>query len=162
MSLPAACWPAAAITKACTSYRSQGRRRGPAGKHDAGDNFLPEPVPPVRKAGRHDWYGDDRSRGFHQIYKLDVVAVPPNRPFNRTDRTDRIYKNEAGKFKAIIKEVKVLHTKGQPVLIGSASIEKNEKLGELLDKAKIPHQILNAKTTSVKRQLSPKPARRVP
>jgi preprotein translocase subunit SecA len=82
---------------------------------------------------------------FHQIYKLEVVAIPPNRPFNRTDRTDRIYRNEMGKFKAIIQEVKVLHTKGQPVLIGSASIEKNEKLGELLEKAKIPHQMLNAK-----------------
>jgi len=82
---------------------------------------------------------------FHQIYKLEVVSIPPNRPFNRTDRTDRIYRNEAGKFKAIIQEVKVLHTKGQPVLIGSASIEKNERLGELLEKAKIPHQMLNAK-----------------
>jgi preprotein translocase subunit SecA len=82
---------------------------------------------------------------FHQIYKLDVVPIPPNRPNARTDRTDRIYRNEAGKFKAIIQEVKVLHTKGQPVLIGSASIEKNERLSELLDKAKIPHQVLNAK-----------------
>lgn len=82
---------------------------------------------------------------FHQIYKLDVVPIPPNRPNARTDRTDRIYRNEAGKFKAIIKEIKVLHTKGQPVLIGTASIEKNEKLSELLDKAKIPHQVLNAK-----------------
>jgi len=82
---------------------------------------------------------------FHQIYKLEVVAIPPNRPFNRTDRTDRIYKNESGKFKAIVQEVKVLHTKGQPVLIGSASIEKNEKLGSLLEKAGIPHQVLNAK-----------------
>lgn len=82
---------------------------------------------------------------FHQIYKLDVVSVPPNRPNARIDRTDRIYRNEAGKFKAIIQEIKVLHTKGQPVLIGTASIEKNEKLSELLDKAKIPHQVLNAK-----------------
>ena len=82
---------------------------------------------------------------FHQIYKLEVVAVPPNRPFNRTDRTDRIYKNETGKFKAIIQEIKVLHTKGQPVLIGTASIEKNERLSDLLNKAGIPHQVLNAK-----------------
>ncbi len=82
---------------------------------------------------------------FHQIYKLDVVEVPSNRPLARTDRTDRIYRTEKGKFKAIVKEVQTLHTKGQPVLIGTVSIEKNEALGHLLDKAKIPHQVLNAK-----------------
>ncbi|MDB5169789.1 MAG: preprotein translocase subunit SecA, partial [Candidatus Saccharibacteria bacterium] len=59
---------------------------------------------------------------FHQIYKLDVVEVPPNRPLARTDRIDRIYRSESVKFKAIVREVKALHTKGQPVLIGTASI----------------------------------------
>lgn len=82
---------------------------------------------------------------FHQIYKLDVVAVPPNRPLARTDRTDKIYRSEKAKFKAIVREVKALHTKGQPVLIGTASIEKNEALGNALNKAKVPHQVLNAK-----------------
>jgi preprotein translocase subunit SecA len=82
---------------------------------------------------------------FHQIYKLDVVEIPSNRKNVRDDRPDRIYKSEDGKFKAIIREVKVLHEKGQPVLIGSASIEKNERLSVLLAKANIPHQILNAK-----------------
>jgi preprotein translocase subunit SecA len=82
---------------------------------------------------------------FHMIYKLDVVEVPSNRKMARTDRTDRIYKNEVGKFKAIVHEVKMLHTKGQPVLIGSASIEKNERLSDALSKASIPHEILNAK-----------------
>lgn len=82
---------------------------------------------------------------FHMIYKLDVVEVPPNRKLIREDRSDRIYKTEAGKFKAIINEVKMLHAKGQPVLIGTVSIEKNELLGHLLDKAGIPHQVLNAK-----------------
>lgn len=82
---------------------------------------------------------------FHQIYKLDVVEVPPNRKLARVDRPDRIYKNESGKFKAIVKEVQLLHAKGQPVLIGTVSIEKNEVLSNLLDKAKIPHQVLNAK-----------------
>ncbi|HEY1063889.1 MAG TPA: preprotein translocase subunit SecA [Candidatus Saccharimonadales bacterium] len=82
---------------------------------------------------------------FHQIYKLDVVEVPTNRPMVRTDRTDRIYRNEAVKFKAIVREVKALHTKGQPVLIGSASIEKNEALANALTKAGVPHQTLNAK-----------------
>jgi preprotein translocase subunit SecA len=82
---------------------------------------------------------------FHQIYKLDVVEIPPNRKIARIDRTDRIYKTEKGKFKAIVNEVKKLHTKGQPVLIGTVSIEKNEELGTLLKKANIPHQVLNAK-----------------
>ena len=63
----------------------------------------------------------------------------------RIDRPDRIYRTEAGKFKAIVREVKMLHTKGQPVLIGTVSIEKNEALGNLLTKADIPHQVLNAK-----------------
>ncbi len=85
------------------------------------------------------------SEEFHQIYKLDVVEIPPNRKVVRVDRSDRIYKTEKGKFKAIVGEVKKLHTKGQPVLIGTVSIEKNEELGRLLTKAKVPHQILNAK-----------------
>lgn len=82
---------------------------------------------------------------FHQVYKLDVVQVPANRPMAREDRQDRIYRSEQGKFKAIIEEVKLLHAKGQPVLIGSGSIEKNERLAEALQKSGIPHQILNAK-----------------
>jgi preprotein translocase subunit SecA len=85
------------------------------------------------------------SEEFHQIYKLDVVEVPSNRPLVRVDRQDRIYKSEKAKFAAIITEVKTLNAKGQPVLIGSASIEKNELLGSLLTKAKVPHQMLNAK-----------------
>ncbi len=82
---------------------------------------------------------------FNQIYGIDVIEIPPNMPVARIDKTDRIYKNEAGKFKALIAEVKELHKKGQPVLIGTVSIEKNELLSGLLTQAKVPHQILNAK-----------------
>ncbi len=85
------------------------------------------------------------SEEFHQIYKLDVVEIPPNKPIVRKDLPDKIYKSEDAKFKAIAKEVDMLHTKGQPVLLGTSSIEKNEKLSNLLNKAKIPHQVLNAK-----------------
>lgn len=85
------------------------------------------------------------SEEFHQIYKLDTIEIPPNKPLNRTDRSDRIYRTEAAKFKAIIKEVQTLHTKGQPVLLGTVSIEKNEALGAMLTKAGVPHQVLNAK-----------------
>jgi len=82
---------------------------------------------------------------FHQIYKLDVVEIPSNRVAARIDRPDRIYKDEETKFKAIVQEIKVLHEKGQPVLIGTVSIEKNELLSNALKKAGIPHQVLNAK-----------------
>jgi preprotein translocase subunit SecA len=85
------------------------------------------------------------SEEFHQIYKLDVVEIPSNKPLRRLDRPDRIYKTEHGKFKAIVNEVKALNTKGQPVLIGTVSIEKNELLGNMLTKAGIKHQVLNAK-----------------
>ncbi len=85
------------------------------------------------------------SEEFHQIYKLNVVEIPSNKKIVRIDRPDRIYKTEMGKFKAIIKEVQSMQLKGQPVLIGSASIEKNEVLGGLLKKAGVPHQLLNAK-----------------
>ncbi len=82
---------------------------------------------------------------FHQIYKLDVIEIPPNRKLIREDLPDRIYRSEAGKFKAIVREVKILHKKGQPVLIGTVSIERNETLSKLLKSAGVPHQILNAK-----------------
>ncbi len=82
---------------------------------------------------------------FHQVYELDVIEIPSNRPIVRDDRPDRIYRTESGKFKAIIQEVKKLHQKGQPVLIGTVSIEKNELLSSLLKKANVPHQVLNAK-----------------
>ncbi len=82
---------------------------------------------------------------FHQIYKLEVIQIPPNRPNARDDRTDRIYRTEMGKFREIIKDIKALNAKGQPVLIGTNSIEKNEILSDLLTKAKIKHQMLNAK-----------------
>ncbi len=85
------------------------------------------------------------SEEFHQIYKLDVVDIPSNKPIVREDRPDRIYRTEMGKFRAIVREIKTLHQKGQPVLIGTASIEKNELLANLLSKAKVQHQILNAK-----------------
>jgi len=85
------------------------------------------------------------SEEFHQIYKLDVVEIPPNKHIVRKDLADRIYASESAKFQAIAKEVSMLNAKGQPVLLGTASIEKNEVLSSLLKKAKIPHQMLNAK-----------------
>jgi preprotein translocase subunit SecA len=85
------------------------------------------------------------SEEFHQIYKINVVEIPPNRKLVREDLSDRIYKTEAGKFRAIAREVGESYKKGQPVLLGTVSIEKNEHLSALLKKAGVPHEILNAK-----------------
>ena len=82
---------------------------------------------------------------FFTVYNLEVIPVPTNREIQRIDRNDLIYQNEAGKFKAIIEKVKAVHATGQPILIGTASIESNERLSEALNKAGIKHQMLNAK-----------------
>ena len=83
---------------------------------------------------------------FEEIYNLDVVEIPTNKPMVRKDENDVIYKNEAAKFKAVVNSIKESHEKGQPVLIGTVSIEKSEKLSKLLDKERIPHEVLNAKS----------------
>jgi preprotein translocase subunit SecA len=85
------------------------------------------------------------SEEFHQIYKLNVIDIPTNQAQRRKDLPDRIYKTKSAKTRAIAEAVKELHEKGQPVLIGTVSIENNEELGAALTKAKIPHQVLNAK-----------------
>jgi preprotein translocase subunit SecA len=82
---------------------------------------------------------------FYKIYKLEVVSVPTNKPMIRQDLSDRIYKNETGKFKAVVEEIKRLHAAGQPVLVGTISIERNEVLSELLQREGVPHELLNAK-----------------
>ena len=82
---------------------------------------------------------------FATIYQLDVVEIPTNKPVARLDHPDVVYKTEAGKFRAIIRQVKECHEKGQPVLVGTISIEKSEILGKLLKREGIPHNILNAK-----------------
>lgn len=85
---------------------------------------------------------------FLQIYNLEVVSIPTNVPVQRKDLNDLIYKSEREKFNAVISKIEELHKKGQPVLVGTASIEKSEILHELLKKCRIPHTILNAKQHS--------------
>jgi preprotein translocase subunit SecA len=82
---------------------------------------------------------------FHKIYGLDVVVIPTHRPMIRDDYLDLIYRDEHAKLKAVAKEVKERHQSGQPVLIGTTSIEKNEELSRLLDREGVPHKVLNAK-----------------
>ncbi len=82
---------------------------------------------------------------FREIYNLDVVVIPTNKPVIRNDQNDIIYKNENVKFNAVVEDIRKSHEKGQPVLVGTVSIEKSEKLSKLLKKAGIPHEVLNAK-----------------
>ncbi len=82
---------------------------------------------------------------FAAIYNLDIIEIPTNKPVIRIDNPDVVYKNEAGKLRAIIEQIRVCHEKGQPVLVGTVSIEKSEHLSKLLRKAGIPHNVLNAK-----------------
>ncbi len=82
---------------------------------------------------------------FDKVYRIDVVIVPTNKPMIREDLPDRVYKSEEGKFKAVVQEIKERHENGQPILVGTVSISKNEYLGKLLDIEGIPHEILNAK-----------------
>ncbi len=90
---------------------------------------------------------------FATIYRLDVVEIPTNRPVVRRDHSDAVYKTEAGKFRAIVQQVQACHAKGQPVLVGTISIEKSERLSRELKKAGIPHHVLNAKFHELEAQI---------
>ena len=90
---------------------------------------------------------------FAAIYRLDVVEIPTNRPVARIDHTDVVYKTEVGKFRAIVKQVQECHAKGQPVLVGTVSIEKSEVLSKLLKRVGIPHSVLNAKFHEMEAQI---------
>lgn len=82
---------------------------------------------------------------FREIYNLDVIAIPTNKPVKRIDQSDMVYKNTVGKYKAIVEEIVKSHEKGQPVLVGTASVDKSEYISSLLKKRGIKHQVLNAK-----------------
>ena len=88
---------------------------------------------------------DTEAAEFHQIYQLEVVVIPTNRPLIRNDQSDVIYKSELEKFKAAIEDIVECHQAGQPVLVGTISIEKSETLSEMLKKRGVPHNVLNAK-----------------
>ena len=88
---------------------------------------------------------DTEAGEFHEIYKLDVVQIPTNLPMLRKDTDDVVYKNERAKFRAVIEEITECHVKGQPVLVGTVSVEKSEVLSSMLKKRGVPHTVLNAK-----------------
>jgi preprotein translocase subunit SecA len=88
---------------------------------------------------------DTEAQEFHQIYKLDVTVIPTNKPMIRTDHPDLVYKNEAGKFRAVVADVEDCHKRGQPVLVGTVSVEKSEVVANLLKAKGLPFNVLNAK-----------------
>ncbi|WP_028579306.1 preprotein translocase subunit SecA [Desulfogranum japonicum] len=88
---------------------------------------------------------DTEAMEFKKIYDLDVVVIPTHRPMVRKDYADVIYKNHNAKYRNIVKEIRELHEKGQPILVGTISIDVSEKISRMLDKEKIPHEVLNAK-----------------
>lgn len=88
---------------------------------------------------------DTEAEEFYKIYKLDVVAIPPNKPVARKDEADLIYRSEKGKYDAILKFVKKAHEKGQPILLGTTSVENSEKLHKLFARNGLKHELLNAK-----------------
>ena len=98
-----------------------------------------------KKLGGMTGTADTEAEEFHKIYKLDVTVVPTNRPIQRKDYHDVVYKNERGKFRALIEEIEDCHKRGQPVLVGTVSVEKSEVVHTLLQKKGIPHNVLNAK-----------------
>jgi len=98
-----------------------------------------------KKLGGMTGTADTEAEEFHKIYKLDVVVIPTNLSMVRKDQPDLVYKNERGKFRAVIEEVAECYERGQPVLVGTVSVEKSEVLAAMLKKRGIPHNVLNAK-----------------
>jgi len=90
---------------------------------------------------------------FEKVYKLDVVPIPTNKPLIRKDLADTVYKNEEGKFKAVVEEIKARHEKGQPVLVGTIAIERSELLHDMLERTGVPHEVLNAKNHEKEAQI---------
>jgi len=90
---------------------------------------------------------------FAKVYKLDVVPIPTNQPMIRKDLADTVYKNEKGKFNAVVEEIKTRHEKGQPVLVGTIAIERSEVLHDMLERTGVPHEVLNAKNHEKEAQI---------
>ena len=125
--------------------RSQRRRRYRKREPNARDDHLPELFQDVQQALGMTGTADTEATEFKQIYKLEVTVIPTNRTMIRKDEADVIFKTEAAKLKNIATQIKELHDKGQPVLVGTVSVEKSEKLAAHLKQLGIKHNVLNAK-----------------
>ena len=125
------------------SGRSQGRREDQRGEPDPRDDHAAELLPHVREALRHDRYGADGSgKSFAGTYNLQVVPIPTNKTMVRMDQQDLIYKSEDAKFESVVDDLVERWESGQPVLVGTVSVEKSEKLSRLLHKRGISHEVL--------------------
>jgi preprotein translocase subunit SecA len=98
-----------------------------------------------KKLGGMTGTADTEAAEFKKIYSLDVLVVPPNRPMVRKDSNDLVFRNEAGKYRAVIEDIKEKHAAGRPVLVGTTSVAKSERVSKLLTRLNIPHNVLNAK-----------------
>src|SRR3546814_19716415 len=96
---------------------------------------------------------DTEAYEFQSIYGLEVVVIPTNRPMIRVDNPDAVFLNRAGKYRAVVAELKEAHARNQPVLVGTTSIEVSELLGQQLSEAGIHHEVLNAKQRSEERRV---------
>jgi preprotein translocase subunit SecA len=101
---------------------------------------------------------DTEAYEFHQIYSLETVVIPTNQPMIRDDRMDQVYRTAPEKYRAILADIRDCHQRGQPVLVGTTSIENSELLSGMLEKEKLPHQVLNAKQHAREARSSPRPA----
>jgi preprotein translocase subunit SecA len=97
------------------------------------------------KLGGMTGTADTEATEFHAIYKLEVMVIPTNRWLIRTEYPDVVYRTEAEKFQAVVEEIRELHKQGRPVLVGTISIEKSERLSSMLKRQGVPHNVLNAK-----------------
>ena len=103
---------------------------------------------------------DTEAYEFQEIYGLETMVIPPNKPSRREDQLDRVYKTTREKYEAAIKDIRECHERGQPVLVGTTSIENSEIIDALLQKGKLPHQVLNAKQHARKPRSWPRRAAR--
>ena len=126
--------------------RGQGGGADQGGEPDPRHHHPPELLPHVRQARRHDRHGrSPRPPSSARSTSCEVVEMPPNEPVVRLDQPDLVYMNERGKFAAVVADIAERYEKGQPVLVGTITIEKSERLSDLLRKQGIPHEVLNAK-----------------
>jgi preprotein translocase subunit SecA len=151
---------AALVRRASSVGGSQRRHARGRRKPNAGHHHVPEFFQAVQKARRDDGTALTEAKEFWEIYKLDVVAIPPNRLVTRLDHPDRVYRTEREKFEAIVEEIEDCWRRGQPVLVGTRSIEKSERLSGMLRRMGVPHNVLNAKYHEQEAQIIAQAGRR--
>ena len=114
-------------------------------KQNDGEYYVPNYFRMYKKLAGMTGTAKTEEEEFREIYNMEVIQIPTNRPIQRDDRPDLLYPTMESKFKAVVADIKERHRKGQPVLVGTVAVETSEYLSQLLNKEKIPHEVLNAK-----------------